>query len=59
MSDLMGEEGYELLRSIYARLVAAGDAIELERECHYRPHPQLDGSSSFKIIRYARYMLEH
>jgi hypothetical protein len=59
MSDRMGEEGYELLRSIYARLVAAGDAIELERECYYRPHPQLDGSSSFKIIRYARYMLEH
>jgi hypothetical protein len=54
MSDRMGEEGHVRLASIHDRLVAAGNAIDVERLSFDRPHPELDGSSSFKIIRYAR-----
>jgi hypothetical protein len=54
MSDQMGEEGHTRLTSIRDRLVAAGNAIDVERLSFDRPHPELDGSSSFKIIRFAR-----
>jgi hypothetical protein len=54
MSDQMGDEGTARLISIEARLSAAGNAVELERLSFDRPHPELEGSSSFKIIRYAR-----
>jgi hypothetical protein len=53
-SDQMGDEGTARLISIEARLSAAGNAVELERLSFDRPHPELEGSSSFKIIRYAR-----
>jgi hypothetical protein len=54
MSDQMGEEGHVRLTIIRDRLVAAGDALDVERLSFDRPHPELEGSSSFKIIRYAR-----
>jgi hypothetical protein len=54
MSDHMGEEGHNRLASVHDRLVAAGNCVDVERLSFDRPHPELDGSSSFKIIRYAR-----
>jgi hypothetical protein len=54
MSDQMGDEGTGRLISIEARLSAAGNAVTLEQVSFDRPHPELEGSSSFKIIRYAR-----
>ncbi|MEV0470732.1 hypothetical protein [Streptomyces prunicolor] len=53
MSDRMGDEGHARLRLVEAHAAAAG-AMELERESFDRPHAQLDGSNSFKIIRYGR-----
>jgi hypothetical protein len=54
MSDQMGEDGRLRLRVLEARRVAAGNCVQLEQLSFDRPHAQLDGSSSFKIIRYAR-----
>jgi hypothetical protein len=54
MSDQMGDDGTARLISVEARLSAAGNAVQLEQLSFDRPHPELEGSSSFKIIRYAR-----
>jgi hypothetical protein len=54
MSDQMGDDGTARLISVEARLSSAGNAVELEQLSFDRPHAQLKGSSSFKIIRYAR-----
>jgi hypothetical protein len=59
MSDQVGDEAAARLISIEVRCAGFGNVVELEHLSFDRPHPQLDGSSSFKIIRYARHILEH
>jgi hypothetical protein len=54
MSDQSGDEAKARLLSIEARCAGFGNVVELEHRSFNRPHPELDGSSSFKIIRYAR-----
>lgn len=58
ISDRIGDEGYARLLLVQEHAAAAG-AIDLEHERFDRPHPQLDGSSSFKIIRYGRRLIEY
>ena len=56
MSDQMGEEGKERVRSLKAELRDAL-MVEVERVSVNRRHPQLPGSTSFKIFRYAKAVL--
>jgi hypothetical protein len=54
MSDQAGDEAKARLISIEVRCAGFGNVVELEHLTFNRPHPELEGSSSFKIIRYAR-----
>ncbi|MGW5773095.1 hypothetical protein ACWEVY_28580 [Streptomyces longwoodensis] len=56
ISDRTDEEGHARVRGLVSELTQAL-MVEVERVSINRPHPQLDGSTSFKIVRYAKAVL--
>ncbi|MET7984548.1 hypothetical protein [Streptomyces sp. NPDC005281] len=56
VSDRIAEEGRARVLALVAELEQAL-MVDVEHVSISRPHPQLDGSSSFRIIRYAKAVL--